>query len=519
MPIIFHACILSKINNYGKIEHMLFFGKKPILKILFVASEAAPFAKAGGLGEIMYSLPKALNKLGYDARIMIPRYLTIDSEKFPMKILERELFIPNGSDEPIECNVKIYEPPKGNEKAPTTAYFLENTEYYEKRANIYGYADDAVRWALLSRGVLEFIRFHKQWQPDVIVACDWQTGLISNYLHTEYKDSPVLKNIAVLFSIHNLYYQGMFDHHFVSEMDYDAGQQAIPPLNDPRLLKLNFMRRGIMYADIINTVSPTYAKEITTPDYGELLEDLLCERRGRLYGVLNGIDYGEWNPETDSHIGFNFNVKTTHKRIANKKILQQKFNLPVNNETFVAGIVSRFTEQKGFDLLIDTADALLRNFDMQLVVLGTGDGRYMGFFQDLQNRYPQKVACHLSFDASLPRIIYAGADTILIPSRYEPSGLTQMEAMRYGAIPIVRKTGGLADSVIDYNPTEQTGNGFVFEKFDHYAFYGTIIRALEAYKYKEFWAELQKRAMMADFSWEMSAREYGKLFEKAIALH
>jgi len=498
---------------------MIFFGKKPILKVLFVASEASPFAKAGGLGEIMYSLPRALNNLGYDARIMIPRYLSIDSEKFPMKMVKKELLVPSGADEPIECNVKIYEPFQKNEKDPPTAYFLENEEYYEKRANIYGYTDDAVRWALLSRGVLEFFRFHKQWQPDVIIACDWQTGLISNYLRTEYADDLVLKKISVLFSIHNLYYQGMFDHHFVSEMDYDAGQQAIPALNDPKLFKLNFMRRGIMYADIINTVSPSYAKEIATPEYGELLEDLLCERRSRLYGVLNGIDYEEWNPETDPRVEFKYSARMMSKRLANKKILQQKFNLPVNSRTFITGIVSRFTEQKGFDLLFDTADALLRNFDMQFVVLGTGEGRYMGLFQDLQNRYPQKVACQLTFDPLLPRTIYAGADTILIPSRYEPSGLTQMEAMRYGAIPIVRKTGGLADSVIDYNPVSQTGNGFVFEKFDNYAFYGTVIRALEAYKYKAFWTELQKRAMAADFSWEMSAREYGKLFEKAVALH
>jgi starch synthase len=497
---------------------MPLFAKKPILKVLFVASEAAPFARAGGLGAVMYSLPKALNKLGYDSRLMIPLYLTIDQEKFPMKMVERELLVPSGSEEPFICNVKIFEPPE-DEKAPVVTYFLENMEYYEKRANIYGYSDDPVRWALLSRGVLEFILAHKDWRPDVIVSCDWQAGLIPDYLHAEYKDNPILKKIAVLFAIHNLYYQGMFDHHFVSEMDYDAGQAQIPAFSDPRLLKLNFMRRGIMHSDAIVTVSPTYAKEITTPEYGEFLDVLLRERRSRLYGVLNGIDYNDWNPETDSNIESNFNAKTIEKRVPNKKVLQTRFNLPVSENTFVLGVVSRFTEQKGFDLLIDSADAILRNFDVQLIVLGTGDSRYMGFFQDLRDRYPQKVAVHLSFDAILPRLIYAGADAVLIPSRYEPSGLTQMEAMRYGAIPIVRFTGGLADSVIDYNPAKQTGNGFVFEKFDHYALLGTIIRALEAYKYKEFWKKLQERAMAADFSWEMSGRKYGKLFKKAIELH
>ncbi|HLG28609.1 MAG TPA: glycogen/starch synthase, partial [Candidatus Brocadiales bacterium] len=352
------------------------------------------------------------------------------------------LKVPAGGDEAFICNVKTFTPYPTVEDAPVTTYFLENQEYYEKRDNIYGYTDDSVRWALLSRGVLEFIRAHKDWRPDVIVASDWQAGLIPNYLHTEYKDDPVLKNIPVVFSIHNLFYQGMFNHRFVSEMDYDSGQGALPSLKDPKLLKINFMRRGIMYADIINTVSDNYSKEIMTPEYGELLDDLLRERRSRLYGILNGVDYVSRDPEADPLVEHKFNVNSIDERAKNKAFLQDKLGLPVNNDVFLMGIVSRLTEQKGLDLLIDSADALLRNFNVQLVAVGTGDSRYMDFFRSLQERYPKNVVAHLNYEETMAHYIFAGADAVLIPSKFEPCGLVQMEAMRYGAIPIVRKTGG-----------------------------------------------------------------------------
>lgn len=496
---------------------MNFFQKEKKLKILFVAPEAAPFVKVGGLGEVMRSLPQALREMGYDARIMIPKYATMDTGKFPLKLEMRNIEPTSGESDPyglFVSNVLRNE----NEKGETVAYFLENMEYYEKRANTYGYADDAVRWALLSKGTLEFLR-QSSWKPNLIVASDWQTGLIPNYLHTDYKKDKILAHIPVIFSIHNLSYQGMSDHRFTSQMDYDAGQSEIPDFDNPRLLKLNFMRRGIMYADVINTVSPTYAQEITTPEYGELLDELLRERRSRLFGILNGMDYANYNPETDRSIEFNYSIKTLDERVKNKAALQRKFGLPENKDTPIFGIVSRLTDQKGIGLLIDAGWPLINNFNFQLVVLGAGDAHFMSFFQELAAKFPERVAYHFTYDEILPHLIYASADAILIPSKFEPSGLTQMEAMRYGAVPIVRKTGGLADSVINYDPKNQTGNGFVFEKFDHQDFYGTVVRAIETYKYPEFWRELQKRAMKADFSWSKSAKEYIKLFEKAIELH
>lgn len=488
------------------------------MKILFVASEAAPFAKVGGLGEVMYSLPRAICRAGHDARVFMPKYAVIDSNKFKMEDAESEINIPSGSDNLISCNIK-YLKKSDDPDSPVDTYFLENKEYYEKRSNVYGYGDDAIRWALLCRGVLEFVRAHEKWRPDIIVAADWQGGLIPNYMHNEYKNDSVISKIAVVFSIHNLSYQGMFDHHFVSEMDHDDGQSNIPGFFDERMSKINFMRRGVMYADVINTVSPNYAKEITTSEYGELLDNLLSERRSRLFGILNGIDYMAHNPATDSFIGVQYGLETIKDRYKNKDILRQKFNLPDDKDKFIIGIVSRFTEQKGFDLLVDSVDALLSNFDVQIVILGAGDGRYINFFNELDKKY-RDVATHLSYDEILPRIIYAGADAILIPSKFEPCGLTQMEAMRYGSIPIVRKTGGLADSVDDYDPrVSDYGTGFVFEKFDHYALFGTIIRAMESYKHSDKWMEIQKRAMAADFSWDHSAREYIKLFEDATKFH
>jgi starch synthase len=371
---------------------------------------------------------------------------------------------------------------------------------------------------LLSKGSLEFLK-QSPWQPDVIVAADWPTGLIPNYLHTDYKNDPVLSKIAVVFSIHNIIFQGMFDPHFVSDMDYDSGQEEIPSFNNPRLSKLNFMRRGIMYADVVNTVSPTYANEITTPEYGELLDELLRERRSRLFGILNGTDYSIYNPTTNSALVKNYNSRSLQKRRENKLALQKEFNLSIQPDTPLFSIVSRLTDQKGFGLLFETAEPLFRDFDMQLVIVGSGDAHFMSFFKALAEKYPLNVAGHFTFDEDLPHRIFSGADVVLIPSKFEPSGLTQMEAMRYGTVPLVRKTGGLADSVIDYDPKSQKGTGFVFETFDQYSFFGAVVRALETYRYPKVWQNIQRQGMRSDYSWSNSAKEYSYLFEKAIVFH
>ncbi|NQV88463.1 MAG: glycogen synthase [Parcubacteria group bacterium] len=501
------------------------FNKKPARKILFVAPEATPFAKAGGLGEVMFSLPRSLHKLGDDVRVMIPRYAGIDPEKFHLKMEYEGLRVPTGSagdkeNEPeyLICNVRKYTPPLNttDEKLPVTTYFLENQEYYEKRSNIYGYSDDAVRWNLLCRGVLEFLWSSKDWTPDVIISSDWQTGFLPNYLRTFYKTSPRLSSIATIFLIHNLYYQGMFDHRFVSEMDYDDGQSALPSFFDPRIFKINGMRRGIMYSDAVNTVSSTYSREIMTKDYGELLDNLLKERRAHVSGILNGIDYDNFNPKTDSNLKENYDIKTIDSRKANKASLQDRFSLPEEDKTPIIAIVARLTEQKGFDLLVPILEPLLKELGFQLIVVGSGEAKYMGFFKELAEKYPKQVAIHLTFDSILPRLIYGGADMVLLPSKFEPCGLVQLEAMRYGVVPIVRSTGGLADSVSDYNAKTGSGNGFAFDNFDSFSLAIAITRACENYKNQEVWRHIQEHAMKKDMSWDRSAEKYTKLIETAI---
>ncbi|MBP6060488.1 MAG: glycogen synthase [Candidatus Pacebacteria bacterium] len=485
--------------------------KSKSLKILFVGSEVAPFVKVGGLGEVLHTLPRALVELGHDVRTMTPKYALICEEEFPMTKVVDGLAVPNGENNDIVCNVKKYESDDG-----LTNYFLENQEFYEKRGSVYGYDDDPARFALLSRGTLEFVKkISSDWTPDVIVANDWQGGLIPNYMKTEYKKDLIISKISSVFLIHNIHFQGRVDHRNTSEMDYDDGQSPIPDITDPHILKLNFMRRGIRFADVINTVSPSYAREITTPEYGESLDQLLQERRSRLFGILNGINYENYNPETNPYVEYKYDASSLKERAKNKKVLQQKFNLPENKDAFVVCIVSRLTEQKGLDLVREAIVPLLENFDFQLVVLGTGDSSYVSFFHDLDVKH-KNVATHLSFDNVLPHTIYAGADAILIPSRFEPCGLTQMEAMRYGVVPIVRKIGGLGDSVTDHVSEQDPGTGFVFEHYDHNALLGTFMRAYEIFKYPKIWQGIQKRAMAENFSWEKSAKEYEKLFLRAI---
>ncbi|MBI4094658.1 MAG: glycogen synthase [Candidatus Liptonbacteria bacterium] len=481
-------------------------------KILFVATEAAPFVKVGGLGEVMRSLPRALGRVGYDARVMLPKYASMDLGKFPMtRIVENLRFVPDAEDPHglFVCNVLAYEHKNGN-----GAYFLENLEYFEKRANVYGYADDPVRWVLFSKGVLEFLK-QSSWRPEVIVASDWQTGFVPDFLKRQYAHDPALSGVKTVFAIHNIYYQGMFDHRFVSETAFDTGHSTIPEFSDPRLLQLNGMRRGILHADLITTVSPSYAKEILKPEFGEGLEELLQEKRSKLFGVLNGLDYEEFNPATDPHIPHPFSEKNLPERQKNKPKLQERFGLAQDPNAFTIGIVSRMDEQKGFELIMEIADALFENLDFQMVAVGDGDNKYRLFFQELEKKYPGRFGGHYFFDADLPRLVFAGADAVLIPSRFEPCGLVQMEAMRYGAIPIARSTGGLADSI--ENVSGANGVGFMFEKFNAYALLIAVVRAREAFNNKDEWAKLVRRAMKKDFSWEHSAKEYGRLFDLAHA--
>jgi starch synthase len=490
--------------------------KKP-LKVLLVAAEVYPYATVGGLGMVIFSLSSALKKLGLDVRIFMPKYGSIDEKKYKMEMILEGLKVP--TDEATEekkhliCNVKTHFPSEPD----VPVYFLENMEYYEKRSNVYGYSDDPVRFLLLCRGVLEFLR-NSDWIPDIINCADWHTGALPNYLKTIYSQDSVFSKIKTVFSIHNLAHQGIFDHHFVSQMDFDDGKSSIASFFSDKLPKQNFMRRGIIFADLVNTVSETHAQEIMTPEYGEKLDDLLKEVRTKIFGILNGLDYGEMNPAIDKLIPFNFTISNLRNRTKNKAHLQKEFNLEVSQETPILGMVCRLDEQKGIDLLFPILEILLSEFKVQFVVVGGGEAKYRSFLEEVDKKFPKQVGCHLMSDFTLSRHIFAGCDIFLVPSKFEPCGITQMEAMRYGAIPVVRKTGGLADTVQDFDPIKNSGTGFVFEKFSSHTLLGAIVRALETFKYKKVWQELIKRAMLADFSWEASAKKYLELYKKAISL-
>jgi len=309
----------------------------------------------------------------------------------------------------------------------------------------------------------------------------------------------------------------MFDHKHVSELDYDDGQSAIASFFDERLDKQNFMRRGILYADAVNTVSKSYSREILTEEFGENLDRLLLEVKGKLFGIVNGLDYDEFNPATDNLIEQNYSVSSVHLRKENKVALQKEYGIPEKEDVLLLGFVGRLDIQKGVDLIVNTLHQVMKDYDVQFVQVGGGDGGLANMLTDLKKRFPEKVGIHPYPNFTLPRLLFSGCDCILYPSRFEPCGVVQIESMRYGAIPIVRRVGGLADTVNNFDSIKGKGTGFVFKDFDVFALFGQIVRAVELYNNKKLWRQLIVNAMKADFSWEYSAKEYEKLYERAVA--
>jgi starch synthase len=482
------------------------------LKILIMAAEMVPFAKTGGLADVVGALPKALKMQGHDARVAMPRYGRIDRERFSMTEALPAVSVPmddhNEEAALLQTNVT-------SSSGDIPVYMIDNAHYYD-RDGIYMYEDDADRFIFFCRATLEGIK-QLGWQPDVIHCHDWHTAIVPNWLKTIYKDDPFYANTACVYTIHNLAYQGIFGYRVLEIAGVDEfgfiAHPDMPHLNDV----VDFMGRGIYYADIINTVSETYANEVLASDFGEGLDPLLRDRRDRLYGVLNGIDTEINDPATDPYIVAHYELGNLAGKVKCKLDLQREAGLPQSRTTPVIGAISRLADQKGFDLIDQIIDPLLRNNDVQIVVLGTGDQRYHDRLNSVRARFPQQVAAFLTFNAQLAQKIYAGSDMFLMPSRFEPCGLGQMIALRYGSIPIVRETGGLADTVRNFDPTTGEGNGFAFRPYDSMALYATIIRALENYRYQNTWQQLTIRAMSADHSWDISAHRYVELYRRAIA--
>jgi starch synthase len=479
------------------------------LKVLFLSAEVVPFAKTGGLADVAGSLPKAIRALGHDIRVAMPRYGRIDPVKFELKEVLPAFPVP--MDKRTEEAAVL----QGVIGRDVPVYMIENAKYYD-RDGIYMYPDDAERFVFFCRSALEMLG-RLGWRPDIIHCNDWHTAIVPNWLKTLYRDDPLFAHTATVYTIHNLAYQGIFGHR-VLEI---AGIAEQGFMYHPEMVDLSevvdLMARGIFFADVINTVSERYAQEILTPEFGEKLDPLLRERRERLFGIVNGIDYEVMNPATDKYIAQNYDLDHLQKRVANKMDLQKEANLQQDPVIPLIGVISRLTDQKGFDILGDVIDHVL-DLDLQLVLLGTGDPHYHEMFSRIAQAYPGRVAVFLTFNASLAQKIYAGSDMFLMPSRFEPCGLGQLIAMRYGSVPIVRATGGLADTVQDLNPTTGEGNGFSFVRHDRWTLFATIVRAVENYKYRETWQKLQVRGMTADFSWNASAKKYVDLYWRALQL-
>jgi starch synthase len=480
------------------------------LKILLLSAEAVPFAKTGGLADVAGSLPKAIRALGHDIRLAMPRYGRVDPEKFELKEVVPRF--------PVPMNKQLEEAAvlQGHIAPDVPVYMIENAKYYD-RDGIYMYPDDAERFIFFCRSSLEMLN-RLGWCPDIIHCHDWHTAIVPNWLKTVYKDDPFFVHTATVYTIHNLAYQGVFGYRVLEIAGIDEyGFMYHPEMADLTEV-VDLMARGIFFADVINTVSEKYAQEILTPEYGEKLDPLLRDRRDRLFGILNGIDYEVMNPATDQYIAHNYDADALEKRAQNKLALQQEANLQVDAAVPLIGIISRLTDQKGFDILGDVIDHLL-DLDLQLVLLGTGDPHYHEMFSRVAQAYAGRAAVFLTFNAELAQKIYAGSDMFLMPSRFEPCGLGQMIAMRYGSVPIVRATGGLADTVEDFDPQTGEGNGFSFQPYDRWALFAAIVRAVENYKYRDTWHNLQVKGMTADFSWSASATKYVDLYHRAIAAH
>lgn len=472
--------------------------------VLFVCSEAFPFAGTGGLGEVMGSLPRALNEESkdYEARIILPLYESFPSEERKNLEFVCHINVPLAWRNQY-CGLFKYD------YNGTVYYFVDN-EYYFKRPNLYGYYDDGERFAFLSRAVVELLPF-LEWKTDILHCQDWQTALVPIYYKLFYMYREGYGGIRTVFTIHNIEYQGKYGKNIIEDV---FGIPAHEYMSIEHRGCINLMKGAIDYSDMVSTVSPTYAQEIMDPYYAHGMENVLLKNSYKLRGILNGVNVDEYNPETNRSLFENYTVKNVKSgKIKNKTELQKMLSLPVNENVPVLAVISRLVAHKGLDIVRQAMNDIMRN-DVQVVLLGKGDPEYEGFFTHMQQMYEGKLCSVIAFNKDLSHKIYAGADMFLMPSKSEPCGLSQMMACRYGTIPIVRKTGGLKDSIIDCGDGDE-GNGFTFVNYDAGDMLHAIERAIGLYRdYRSKWDGLTERAMKSDFSWKNSAREYVKFFNE-----
>lgn len=490
------------------------------MKILVVASENAPYASVGGLSQAVSFLARSMAKLGVDTRIFIPKYGVIDEKKYPLTTVAEGIRISAGNtkeakrlQELLVCNVLYREV----DKYYVPTYFLENKEYFELRANVYGYTDEHIRFYLLSVGCLEWLVKNAQtggFVPDIIHANDWHVGYLIEALKTNPKYKKILGKIKVLYTIHNFRHQANMNFRYVDVQD--TGKKPLLGIFDPKMRLQNAMLRGIIHADWVNTVSEKHALEVQTKEYGEGLEKYLKKYAYKLSGMANGIDIDEMNPETDKNISYNYSLKNLERRVKNKEVLQAYFKLPIAKDIPIVAYIGRFAPQKGIDIILKTLEQIESLPKSQFIFLGSGEENYYNNIKLLTEKYPTRVAAFLQRDFAIPRKIFAGADILLVPSNFEPGGIVAMEALRYGCIPIVANTGGLTETVQEFNPLTGVGNGFLHERMDFWSFFIALVRAIEIYKMPSLWHNLMVNAMSGDFSWDNTAKKYLVLYKNLL---
>lgn len=481
--------------------------KQKKLGVLFTAFEASPFLKTGGLGDVAGSLPAALKKAGVDIRVMIPNFSDIP-EKYKSKMKHVADFTVSLGWRNLYCGIEEY-------KLGTVTYYFIDNKYYFDRGGAYGFFDDGERIAFFSKACVESLQYLTDFKCDILHCNDWHTALSTVFLREFYQNLPLYENVKTIFTIHNLKFQGQMSDFVLGDICGLSGIEAAS--NQLRIDKhsINFMLGALHYADLLSTVSKSYAEEIQTPFFGENLDYMFRQRPGELYGIMNGIDVKSYDPVTDKNLVANYSVDDLKGKVLNKEELQRKLGLEVNKDIPLLVMIGRLTEQKGLDLVQRMMDEIL-NEKLQFVVLGTGERHYEDMFRFYESKYPNMRAI-LKFDEGFSHLLYAASDIFLMPSLFEPCGLAQMVAMHYGSLPIVRQTGGLKDSVKAYNPITKEGTGFGFENYNAHDMYYAIQRALDLYNnHPKTFKKMMKEAMSEDFSWHVRAKEYIELYKKAM---